>query len=311
MRRNVLLVGVVVAAGLVAAAPALGSQIVARNAKDVRLRVSPDGGRALVTYRSRGKAGHVAASGAINALAPSPDRPQVRFRLRYSASVGFRDACRLYDGPALRWLVAACRAPDGSYWALQQWQRLLPIRGQQPTARQQVWELRLSHWSGPVAELSIDLDWAYRRYDELYGRLTYRGVPVHGFHSTHRGAPLDDYGRNIFVDTLDSAYGPGWRRENGFLTHRPTGAFCYGFFPRSDGVTGQGRAYRATVAGPGVTPDVSWSSPAPGPFDAARDLQAATERRDLFAASDPCRAANASASGTPTGHARPSVLQSM
>ena len=32
----------------------------------------------------------------------------------------------------LVWLVAACRAPDGSYWALQRWQRLLPMRGIAP-----------------------------------------------------------------------------------------------------------------------------------------------------------------------------------
>jgi hypothetical protein len=189
----------------------------------------------------------------------------------------------------VHWLVTACRASDGSYWALQQWQRLLPIRGRQPSRQQQTWELRLSHWSGPLAQLTISLDWAYGRYDELYGRLTYHGAPVHGFRSTHQGAPLDGYGRNIFVDTLDSSYGSGWWRENGFLTHKPTGAFCYGFFPRSDGLTGQGRAYRATVAGPGVTPDVFWSSPAPGPYDAARDLQASIQRRDLFAPGDPCR----------------------
>jgi len=41
--------------------------------------------------------------------------------------------------------------------------------------------------------------------------------------------PLDSYGRNVFVDTFGSAYGPGWKRENSFLTHGPGGAFCYGF----------------------------------------------------------------------------------
>ena len=41
----------------------------------------------------------------------------------------FRNACAPYDGPALVYLVAACKAPDGSYWALQRWQRGLPLLG--------------------------------------------------------------------------------------------------------------------------------------------------------------------------------------
>jgi hypothetical protein len=37
--------------------------------------------------------------------------------------------CRPYDGPHLAALVVACDAPDGSHWALQQWQPKLPHRG--------------------------------------------------------------------------------------------------------------------------------------------------------------------------------------
>ena len=54
-------------------------------------------------------------------------------------------------------------------------------------------------------------------------RFTYQGLPVYGFSHKLSGEPLDDYGRNIYLDTFNSAYGPGWRRENGFLTHNPTG----------------------------------------------------------------------------------------
>ena len=32
--------------------------------------------------------------------------------------------CLPYDGPPLAWLLRACKAPDGSYWALQSWVRL-------------------------------------------------------------------------------------------------------------------------------------------------------------------------------------------
>ena len=52
--------------------------------------------------------------------------------------------CLPYDGPALAWEVAACKAPDGSYWALQAWQRGLPDLGVTATAAQSAWELRLS-----------------------------------------------------------------------------------------------------------------------------------------------------------------------
>ena len=126
----------------------------------------------------------------------------------------------------------------------------------------------------------MKLDWVERRYDHLYGKLTYRGKPVHGFRSTHRGNPLDSYGRNIYLDTFNSSYGSGWRRENGFLARKPTGGFCYGLW------RGGGQAYRAAVVGPGVTPDVFWESTAPGPFDLTRELAANAEQRTMLGS--PC-----------------------
>ncbi len=111
--------------------------------------------------------------------------------------------------------------------------------------------------------LEIWTDWSYRRFHHLYGRLTYNGGGVFGFKSTRFGVPLDTYGRNIFVDTFGSSYGAGWKRENSFLTHKPTGAFCYGFYPHGRHPIGAGKKYRATVIGPGVTPDVMWEGPAP------------------------------------------------
>ncbi len=75
-------------------------------------------------------------------------------------------------------------------------------------------------------------DWVYDgRFNELFGQLTYNGQPVHGFGTTQYGAPTDGFGRLIYLDTFDSVYGQGWRRENSFVPHKPTGAFCYGFFP--------------------------------------------------------------------------------
>jgi hypothetical protein len=80
---------------------------------------------------------------------------------------------------------------------------------------------------------------------------------VYGFSATRVGSPLDGYGRNIYVDTFDSRYGKGWRRENAFLAHQPTGVFCYGFYKFSPRGPGNGTKYRLTAIGPGVTPDVS------------------------------------------------------
>jgi hypothetical protein len=122
--------------------------------------------------------------------------------------------------------------------------------------------------------LSIATGWSYRKYDQIFGTYTYAGLGVFGFSSTSVGNPLDSFGRNLYVDTLDSAYGSGWKRDNSFLTHRAKGSFCYGFFPHGSHPAGDGTQYRATAEGPGVTPDAMWQSAAPGPYDKAADAAA-------------------------------------
>ena len=278
-------------AGFAAAvpAPAFASQLIDRNASHVQLAVDRKG-EALITYRSRGVLRHVLAWGAVNAIAPSPDRSQVRLSLDYAGGWGkvhrdvwktFRNACGPYTGPALAWSVAACTAPDGSSWALQTWQRGLPNFGRRPTGSQGAWELRLSHWTGALPDLRIQLNWAYRRFDHLFGTFSYDGSMVYGFRSTPGGMPLDSFGRNVYLDTYDSAYGAGWKRENSFLTHRGPGAFCYGFYPHGGHPAGRGARYRATVEGPGVTPDVMWQGVAPGRFDATAQKAANEALRRL------------------------------
>ncbi|HEX9598033.1 MAG TPA: hypothetical protein VF963_01550, partial [Gaiellaceae bacterium] len=59
----------------------------------------------------------------------------------------------------------------------------------------------------------------------------------------------------------DSRYGKGWRRENAFLAHQPTGVFCYGFYQFTSRGPGVGAKYRLSAIGPGVTPDVSVTIP--------------------------------------------------
>jgi hypothetical protein len=266
----------------VAATPAFGSAIIGRNVSRPTLTIDSQG-RAHVSYRVGGRTTKLTAWGAINARTPNRSVPQVKFRLHYG--LGGTGVCLPYNGPPLAWLVKACKAPDGTYWALQAWKRLIPTGGTQGAV-----ELHLSHWSGAIAELEIHQNWADGHVRHIFGRLTYNGKGVYGFSSTPHGNPLDSYGRNVFVDTFDSGYGKGWHREAGFLTHHlgnTPGDFCYGFFDPGR-PSGQGTKYRATVEGPGVTPDVMWSQADIGPYDATAQAQAQALERSW---GDPkCRA---------------------
>jgi hypothetical protein len=292
---------VVFAVSLVAlsiAGAADASQLIDRNATGVRLSVNARG-EALLTYRAHGRFQHVLAWGAINARQPMSGKPQVQFRKDYSGRglywLSFKGGCRKYDGPKLAFLVTACAAPDGSYWALQSWQTPLPDLGMTPWLPvQRAWELHLSHWSGPIAQLEAWTDWIYSgRYHHLFGRLTYDGQPVYGFKATRVGAPTDTYGRLIYLDTFNSRYGKGWKRENSFLAHNPTGIFCYGFYPfdptkgyphprgfrSTPRGPGYGEKYRLTVSGPGVTPDVSITIPGLHDYNPGNAADVAYERR--------------------------------
>ena len=262
-------------------ADASASQLIDRNARGIRLAVNARG-EALLSYRTHGGVQHVRAWGAINARYPNPQLPQVQFRKDYSgrAWLGFHNACRAYSGPKLAFFVTGCTAPDGSYWAVQSWRRTLPNFDARPRAGLGAWELHLSHWSGETATLEAWTDWAYGgRYHHLFGRLTYGGRPVYGFSATPVGSPTDNYGRNVYVDTFNSRYGNGWRRENAFLVHRPTGIFCYGFYPFTSRGPGNGAKYRLTVVGPGVTPDVSVVVPGLHDYNRSNAADVAYERQ--------------------------------
>jgi hypothetical protein len=113
---------------------------------------------------------------------------------------------------------------------------------------------------------------------------------VHGFKSTSAGVPLDTFGRNLYLDTFNSAYGKGWRRENSFLMHRGSGKFCYGFYRHGSRPEGHGERYRGTIIGPGVTPDISWETAALGSYDQAFDLQQHAMQKEFLAGDSLCRA---------------------
>jgi hypothetical protein len=265
------LAAAVVAAAALGVSPlaASASEIVDRDVTNATLEVDAAGSTALVTYTDRGGAvHHVLYWGAVDW--------GKRFRRDYSGGWGskhadwrtFTNACKPYDGPPLDLLVAACDAPDGSYWALQDWQRLVPNYGGTTGAE----ELAISHWSGQPGVLAIKTDWSYHgRWRHLYGTFTYHGRPVFGNRWTKDGVPLDRTGRNVYVDYHDTD--GVWKRENAFLTHPQTGGFCYTFSTHA-GRVGNGDDYRATVIGPGVSPIVRVEFAPPAPFDEVAELTA-------------------------------------
>ena len=269
----------VVLLGVLSAAPlANASEALPLGATDATVRVNVKG-EALVTFKVGGTQHHLLLWGAVNGV-PNPESgKQIQFSQDNSGGYGkyrqtgywvmFTDECRPYDGPDLPYFVAGCKAPDGSYWALQAWKRRLPDLGFTPWAPYQSQiETDISHWTGELAKLDIGLHWTHDHTNVgIFGRVTYKGLGVHGSKVSSVGSPLDLYGRNVYIDTLDSAYGPGWMRDNAILAHTAGGTFCHSFRPtvpfpgypsRKIAPSGAGKRYRISVLGPGVTPVVTW-----------------------------------------------------
>jgi hypothetical protein len=290
--RSVALALLAVLGALAWSASASGSTLIARSTSKVHIHVVAHG-KAVVSFRQHRARRHVLLWGALNARPhPTKGRPQVELRHKRLGKgrlakrlLAARDRCRPYNGPRLRWVVAACRAPDGSFWAAQSWTRL---HKPGTTVRAGVPELRLSHWRGPIAKLVLKLDWAHHdHFDHLYGQLTYQGEPVYGLRWTRLGVPLDRYGRNIYVDTLNSRYGRGWRRANGSLAKPFHGQFCFTAWAGNRRAVGE--AYRARVAGPGATPDVAYGPVAAlGAFNPIWEAEANKEQALLSVGSKFC-----------------------
>ena len=233
--RVVLLVFAAVLAATVGEASA--SELLDRNAGYTSLTVNGSG-QASVSWRAGGRTRQVIASGAINARAPQRGCRRSRSASGTAARASSPAAVCATTGRRSRGSSAPARRPTARTGRCR--------AGSEPsqTTAEVAARLgpRLSHWSGPLPQLEVWTDWAYRRYDHLYGRLTYAGGPVFGFRTSGQGHPLDTYGRNIYVDTYNSRYGSGWHRENGFLAQRPIGVFCYGFYPTARGRLGRERA---------------------------------------------------------------------
>ncbi len=290
----VLVLVVLAAAGT---GTATASTLVTRNPQGpVRLEVNRNG-VALLTLRAGGRLQRIFAWGAVNLS-------RGRLLLDYSAGQGksgaqwqtFRNVCQPYRGgefPGSELIVASCTAPNGSHWAVQQWQRSVRNYGglTGPT------EVRVSHWTGAAPDLEVYADWSRYgisktvKWPHIFGKYSWHGIPVAVGEATPEGVPLDDQGRNLYLDSLNSDYGfPAggfqWRRVNGFLANRPYGQFCFEIGPKGEasqltGISTVNR-YRLTTSGPGVTPDVRvvFDGP-PSPYDPQWQLMMNEVQRQL------------------------------
>ena len=227
----------------------------------------------------------------------------MEFRLDYAGGWGkYRTlywktspaAAAAYDGPALPNVVAACKAPDGSYWAAQSWPQPLPDLGFTPwTPRAARW-LEVSHWTGPVAQLETGIELGLQRPLPGASSAATRIAASRSTASARRayGAPTDGFGRARSISTRTTRCTAGLaKRENSFVSHNPTGAFCYGFYLRPDQGRlqasggpdrergpGTGEKYRLFAEGPGVTPDVAVIVQGLHPFDRATPQDVALQQ---------------------------------
>jgi len=131
-------------------------------------------------------------------------------------------------------------------------------------------------------------DWAWAgRYEQILGTYTYAGKSVYGFAQTSSGVPLDSWGRNVYLDTDDAAYGTGWNRENSFLAEPVDGEFCYSLGPRapypgdpsSGPWDGTGKMYRITALGPRRAAGGDVGGAAVGPWNPNDPADLATEQK--------------------------------
>ena len=279
-------------AAMLVPATARASDLLDLNASHITLEGARRAGARRVHARTAARG--TCSPGARSTRArPARACPQVRFEHDYSGGLKlerramwktFADQCRPYDGPPLAYLVVACKAPDGSYWALQSWQRDLPHRGVAPwTAAQSAWELRLSHWVGAAG--------ARRALHRL-------GVPGRGARHLRPSDLRRQPGLRLPLDLV--------RRADGLLRSQPLHrhlrlglragleAGDVDPLPQADrrvlllvladprrlaaraarrGPPGTAARYRISVVGPGVTPDVVAEAADPGRYDAGLERQ--------------------------------------
>jgi hypothetical protein len=219
-RRTVLLVSglVCLLASLTAVGEAGASIKVADDVRSAALRVD-GGGSAEIDW--------TAANGEHRSVLVGPSGGVI-----YGARLPGADVSVAAASPRIPFAVALRRTPDGALWALQTWRRLAhgPV------------ELRFSRWHGSPTALTLHAVCCKWGGENIKGTASFQGRPIYGEHATPQGVPLDDLGRNVY---LDSYRGAGWMRMMGILTNRPTGSFS--LWIRS---YWQGSRYRGAIIGP-------------------------------------------------------------
>jgi hypothetical protein len=173
-----------------------------------------DRGDAQVSFTSRGASRTVIVSGSTvryagGGLKQAPDAKRVT--------------------PTVPFALVQYSLPNGVQVALQRVRRMGQFGVVGPP------ELYIARWSGAPTQLTLMVSGG-----RLCGTVTYHGQAVYGGPHTPGGNPLDDLGRNVYLDALRPA---GWYRLLGVLA-RPLG-FALAITPDR-----QGTRYRALVVGP-------------------------------------------------------------
>ena len=290
--------------GTAAASVAFGD----RNVHDPTLAVSARG-IAVVTYTTQdGQERHVLAWGAVNAYPHQTEPPvtQTHFSLDYSGgwkSHGratfwqtLHNVCKPYTGPALPFFVTGCDAPDGSYWALQSWQRNLPVGGFAPwTAAQTAGRAppcpleRAAAGARDLPALDLRRNAAgllraadlpgparLRVADGLGGRQRHLGAEhLHRRPSTPiSGAAGSTTPRSARIRAAAASASRSSPRRRRRATRAP-----------SRRATGSGRAIAISAIGPGVTPIVQWQAARLTTHDPQQE-QSATQAFDRILGAD-------------------------
>ena len=275
----------------------------------------------MVTYSVRGRVTHLLAWGAVNArprpatLVEDPaGRVQARLLRRLEAPASSIWKHLQERVPRLRRARArvvrrpACKASNGSYWALQSWQTALPDLGFAPVAQASSGPGGCTSRTGRGCSRSStstrtgSTAAASRRSS---ASTPTRAQGVRGFGTTDVGR-ADRQLRPAAVTwtrTTRPTARAGCARTRSSRTGRPGCSAtastarnpCVGGYahPRCDPepqASGRGPAsmYRITAAGPGVTPDVMWQGAWPPPVQSQQPVRrVAREPDERHAGRDP------------------------
>ena len=209
------------------------STLLDRNARGVTLKVDCEGPGASSRTRRAGRSGTSSPGARSTRSHRPPASRQVDFKLDYSGGWGtykkdvwktLRNTCGPYTGPPLAWRVTRLHG-QGRH------QLGAPVvAADAPELRR-----RAECEAGRLGAPALALDGAAARADGQHElglrevRPPLRDVPLQRARpSTASSRPpaatrSTRFGRNLYVDTFNSAYGPGWKRENSFLMHKGTG----------------------------------------------------------------------------------------